>query len=207
MNHFTSATLTPPPAHLSGLGHTPPPPHIQVHTATGSAIHTPPPAHMNLSDHRSSPGRPLYLRLSMVWTPIYKAAVDWTLIFIHWSILSWYMHVPPRYWYCAWAVFYKTKSVWCQANNDLMLRYTTGLQLLGHVAASPQLRLHATPSPHMSAHSHSGSPAHHGLLTIDRPTSRESYSMTPPRAQVFPVSDNVSCTTNSTKAAYLPLEV
>ena len=63
-----------------------------------------------------------------------------------------------------------------------------GLQLLGHVAASPQLRLHTTPSPHMSAHSATGSPSHHGLLTIDRPISRESYSMTPPRAQVFPVS-------------------
>lgn len=47
--------LTPPPAHLRGLGHTPPPPHIQVHTATSSgSLHTPPPAHMN--DHRSSPG-------------------------------------------------------------------------------------------------------------------------------------------------------
>lgn len=71
------------------------------------------------------------------------------------------------------------------------LPYLTGLQLLGHVAASPQLRLHATPSPHMSAHSAAGSPAHHGLLTIDRPTSRESYSMTPPRAQVFPVCESI----------------
>ena len=65
-----------------------------------------------------------------------------------------------------------------------------GLQLLGHVAASPQLRLHGTPSPHLSVSAHSaGSPAHPGLLTIDRPTSRESFSMTPPRAQVFPVSN------------------
>ncbi|KAF6018488.1 DNTTIP1 [Bugula neritina] len=62
-----------------------------------------------------------------------------------------------------------------------------GLQLLGHVAASPQLRIHGTPSPHLLGSTHStGSPAHHGLLTIDRPTSRESFSMTPPRAQVFP---------------------
>lgn len=63
---------------------------------------------------------------------------------------------------------------------------------MGHIAASPQLRIHGTPSPHLSVsgvHSAAGSPAHPaGLLTIDRPTSRESYSMTPPRAQVFPVS-------------------
>ncbi|XP_067932584.1 uncharacterized protein [Watersipora subatra] len=111
MSHFSSTSLTPPPAHLRAMGHTPPAPHIQIHP-TGS-INTPPPAHMNTPDHRSSPG----------------------------------------------------------------------LQLLGHVAASPQLRIHGSPSPNLPT---SGSPAHLGLLTIDRPTSRESFSMTPPRAQVFP---------------------
>ena len=76
------------------------------------------------------------------------------------------------------------------AHSHMYNHLDVGLQLLGHVAASPQLRLHGTPSPHLSVSAHSaGSPAHPGLLTIDRPTSRESFSMTPPRAQVFPVSN------------------